>query len=98
MLLLSLCPLALPGWPVFSFYSIEKEEFGQAFECSEFLRSFLEISQQSSCLPPVHRENFRKKVLKPVQCLHILYVPSLKYDTGNKEKCSKSMLKIPLPK
>ena len=61
MLLLSLCPLALPGWPVFSFYSIENEEFGPAFECSEFLRSFLEISQQSSCLPPVHSENFKTK-------------------------------------
>ena len=93
MFLLSLCPLALAGWPVFSFYSIENEEFGPAFEWSESLRSFLQIPQQSSCA----LLKVAKKVLKPFQCLHILYVSSLKYDTGNKEQCSKSMLKISLP-
>ena len=71
MLLLSLCPLALAGWPVFSFYSIENEEFGPAFEWSESLRSFLQI-------PHCALLKVAKKVLKPFQCLHVLYVSSLK--------------------
>ena len=56
-------PKILAGWCLV-FTLIENTEFGPAFERSEFLTSFLEITQQSSNLLPVHSLKFQNKSIE----------------------------------